>query len=186
MIAPMASTDSATDQGPSHLETARLRIRPFRLADVGAAHRVLDLDQAEPGMSRDERQAALAYRITQLEWDDPIGCYAVEDRASGTLIGYVGLQFHVLEGTPATSEVELFYKLGRSWWGRGYATEACRAMLGVAFDRVGLARTVSVTERANHASIQLLERLGAVVANHPRRDDLVIGMIQRPGGSAEG
>ena len=160
------------------LTTDRLRIRPFTADDFDGAHRALDIDQEEPGMSREERQAAIAYRITQLDWDGGIGCYAIETRDSRDLIGYVGLQFHLLPGDPASPEVELFYKLGRSWWGRGYATEAGRAMLALAFDVLMLRRTVSVTERGNHRSIALLRRLGATISDHPARSDLVIGVIE--------
>jgi RimJ/RimL family protein N-acetyltransferase len=162
-------------------QTERLVVRPFTRRDADALHTLLDLDPDDPGMTRDERRQAVEYRVTQLEWDEGIGSYGIQERATGQLVGYVGLQFHLLETQPhARPEIELFYGLGRSYRGMGYATEACRAMLVHAFGTLHLERLVSVTERANERSVRLLERLGAEVRDHPRRPDLVIGLIAAP------
>ena len=164
-------------------ETERLVLRPFVLADVTEVHALLDLDPEDPGMSLDERRSAITYRATQLEWDDGIGSYAVVEKASGTIVGYAGLQFHLLAGKPlASSEVELFYGLGRGHRGKGYAFEASSTLRDHAFETLRVARLVSVTERANDRSVHLLRKLGAVIRDHPTRSDLVIGIIERPDG----
>ena len=67
----------------------------------------------------------------------------------------------------ATPEVELYYKLGREYWGQGYAAEACRAMIRFAFDEMRLARIVTITATENTASIKLLEALGMQIAPAP-------------------
>jgi RimJ/RimL family protein N-acetyltransferase len=60
----------------------------------------------------------------------------------------------------ATPEVELYYKLGREYWGQGYAAEACRAMIRFAFDEMRLARIVTITATENTPSIKLTQALG--------------------------
>lgn len=164
-------------------ETERLALRAFAPSDVEEVHALLDLDPEDPGMSLEERRTAVTYRATQLEWDEGIGSYAVVERASGMIVGYAGLQFHLLQTEPlAAPEIELFYGLGRPYRGKGYAFEACSTLRNHAFETLRVARLVSVTERANDRSVHLLRRLGAQIRDHPTRPDLVIGIIERPGG----
>ena len=90
------------------------------------------------------------------------------EKQSGTVIGYVGLQLYVLPREPlATPEVELYYKLGREFWGRGYAVEACREMIRFAFEEMRLARIVTITDNKNLPSIRLLRRLSMRIEEAP-------------------
>jgi RimJ/RimL family protein N-acetyltransferase len=84
------------------------------------------------------------------------GTYAVVLRADGRLIGGVALKPRHLD---TGVEVELGYHLGRPWWGRGYATEAARAMLAEARGR-GLARVVAFIYPGNLPSQAVADRLG--------------------------
>jgi RimJ/RimL family protein N-acetyltransferase len=187
MTVQSSGTHAASAFAPRPGPTPDLIIRPFVTEDLDVAHAALDLGQDEPGMSLSERAAMTQYRITQLENDDGVGCYAIVERSSDRLIGYVGLQFNLLPGpTCATPEIELFYKLARSFRGRGYATQACRSMLGFAFGTLHLRRTVSVTERSNVRSVALLRRLGARITDHPTRAGLVIGIIDTPDAAGGG
>ncbi len=80
------------------------------------------------------------------------GTLAVTLSDSGRLIGQAGLQLYVLPWKPyATAEVELYYKLGRSFWGHGYAEEACRALGRFAFEKMNLLRLVTITHPDNLA-----------------------------------
>ncbi|NUR87758.1 MAG: GNAT family N-acetyltransferase, partial [Nonomuraea sp.] len=56
----------------------------------------------------------------------------------------------------------------RAAWGHGYATEAARAALGFAFDRLGLDEVVSFTATVNARSSAVMRRLGMV---HDRDGD---------------
>lgn len=78
-------------------------------------------------------------------------------------------------------EVELYYKLGRDFWGQGYAAEACRALIDFAFGPMRLARLVTLTQPGNQRSIRLLRRLGMTIA--PAPDEWrpeVIGVLLSP------
>jgi RimJ/RimL family protein N-acetyltransferase len=57
-------------------------------------------------------------------------------------------------------DIELGYAFGRDWWGRGYATEAAGAILGVAFEQLGAPRVVAVAKRENTGSLHVLDKLG--------------------------
>jgi 3-dehydroquinate dehydratase/shikimate dehydrogenase len=141
-------------------------MRPFTSNDIDAAYAVLeghaDVWKFDPGYRRTrEQRALLINKYAASNEQDGCGTVAATLKASGTLIGYVGLQLYVLPREPlATPEVELFYKLGRDYWGQGYATEACRAMIRFAFDEMRLAQLVTITATENTPSIKLLKGLG--------------------------
>jgi RimJ/RimL family protein N-acetyltransferase len=83
------------------------------------------------------------------------GPWAVEERASGVLIGRIGL-FNP-EGWPG---VELGWMLRRESWGQGFATEGARAVLTYAFAELHLPRIMSMIRPENTASIRVAEKLG--------------------------
>ncbi|MDX1419566.1 MAG: GNAT family N-acetyltransferase [Rubricoccaceae bacterium] len=56
--------------------------------------------------------------------------------------------------------VDLGYYLGSAHWGRGYATEAARALVGWAFERLGVHRIEAEVVPGNDASVRVLERVG--------------------------
>jgi RimJ/RimL family protein N-acetyltransferase len=83
------------------------------------------------------------------------GMWAVEERASGTFIGRIGIWQP--EGWPG---VEVGWLLGRDWWGKGYATEAARASLDWGFANLDVPELVSLIQPSNVASIAVAERIG--------------------------
>jgi len=90
-------------------------------------------------------------------WDGHgYGRAAVESRDTGALLGWTGLGTH-----PAVpGEVEIGWRLVSSVWGRGYATEAARAMRDLAFGTYGLDRIVSVAVPDNGASLAVMRKIG--------------------------
>jgi RimJ/RimL family protein N-acetyltransferase len=141
------------------LETPRLRLRPFTLADTDAIHAVY----ADPEVMRWVGTGAVSQRsaserllrgFAAHQTRNGFGFWAVVERASGALIGDAGLH-----RTPA-GEVELGYTLARAWWGRGYATEAAGAWLDAAFGPLGIPEVIALAEPDNAASLHVLEKLG--------------------------
>jgi RimJ/RimL family protein N-acetyltransferase len=61
---------------------------------------------------------------------------------------------------PDVADVEVAYRLARSAWGRGFATEAAGALVAHALRTVGLPRVVAVTYPENQASQRVLDKLG--------------------------
>ena len=75
--------------------------------------------------------------------------------STGELIGFCGPGIWRDQPDP-----EIGWWLARRCWGRGFATEAARAALQDALDRVRLARIISVARPANTASIAIMKKLG--------------------------
>ncbi|MBT2406116.1 MULTISPECIES: GNAT family N-acetyltransferase [unclassified Streptomyces] len=109
----------------------------------------LDLDQTAEEIERWEE-----------EWDDEgFGLFAVELLASGELIGAVGLS--VPEWLPEVlPAVEITWRLGRSFWGQGYASEAAQATLEFALQDRGLDRVIAVNRAGNDESENVIRKLG--------------------------
>ncbi|MER5768945.1 GNAT family N-acetyltransferase [Streptomyces sp. NPDC001985] len=105
------------------------------------------------------------------EWDEEgFGLFAVELLASGELIGFAGLSVpeFLPEVLPA---VEIGWRLGRSFWGQGYASEAAHASLEFALQDRGLDRVISIARPGNDASENVMRKLGmgrVGEATHPR------------------
>ena len=87
------------------------------------------------------------------------GLWAVEVCATSTFVGFTGLALQTFEA-PFNPSVEVGWRLARSAWGNGYATEGARAALDHAFGAVGLDEVVSITTRSNERSQAVMRRLG--------------------------
>lgn len=166
------------------IETERLMIRPFVMADLEIAHKIIWSDPSVAGSystgtkNLEETRGWLIHHIWKITLGDP-GSYAVVRKEDGELIGLVALAIFVadfirFEDDPDPKfnslEMELGYAFGSSYWGRGYATEACRAMVDYAFRGLRLRRLISgAGEEENPRSYRLARRLGfRIVPNvHP-------------------
>jgi RimJ/RimL family protein N-acetyltransferase len=85
--------------------------------------------------------------------------WAVESKETGALMGFIGLNYTDWEShfTPA---VEVGWRLGSQFWGKGYATEGAKASLDYGFKQCGLKEIVSFTVSANVRSIRVMEKIG--------------------------
>jgi len=86
------------------------------------------------------------------------GMWALELRASGELIGFTGMDLATYDAHFAPA-VEIGWRLARSAWGHGYATEAAREALRFGFDELELEELVACTAPANLRSRAVMERL---------------------------
>src|SRR4051794_9878260 len=102
---------------------------------------------------------ALVERIRAQFDEHGYGLWAVEVRATGSFIGFTGLAWQTFPAhfTPA---VEVGWRLRRTAWGHGYASEAARAALEFGFTQVGLDEIVSMTAVTNVRSQRVMERIG--------------------------
>jgi RimJ/RimL family protein N-acetyltransferase len=87
-----------------------------------------------------------------------LGRMAAIERSTGAFIGWIG--FDPAEDGRPDDEVELGYRLRRSAWGRGYATEGSRALIRRAFDELGMRRVFAQTMAVNLASRRVMEKSG--------------------------
>lgn len=181
------------DSGPE-LETPRLRLRRWRPTDR-EPFAALNADPAVmehfPAPLGPEESDELLERIELGFGRRGFGLWAVEVRESERFVGFAGLAVPSFEAhfTPA---VEVGWRLARSAWGNGYATEAGRAALAFGFEEAGLPEIVSLTSVGNLRSRAVMERLGmthdpAEDFDHPllpRRDPLCRHVLYRLRGPA--
>jgi RimJ/RimL family protein N-acetyltransferase len=108
------------------------------------------------------------------------GEWAVEEKASGELIGKVGFVHHP-DWPVGPAKVEIGWTLARPAWGKGFATEGATVALYDAFDRLQLDRVISIAHRANLRSQAVMERLGMRRQGYTRwrRGDMVWYAIDR-------
>lgn len=149
---------------PPRLETERLLLRPWELADAAQLEEALgeSVDHLLPWIpwatreapSRKQTEGLLAGWIAQRVDGDNF-MYAVFDRETGTLVGGIGLYARV-----GPDALEVGYWIRQSAAGRGLATEATRALTGVGLGVPGIRRLEIHTDPRNLASRRVPEKLG--------------------------
>lgn len=141
------------------LETERLILRNFRPDDWEALREMILQYEASGLAAYDQPWPTAPEEIRKVaEWFASGDSYlAVCLKAAGRLIGFVAL---APEADGAQPAFNLGYVFNADAHGRGYATEACRAVLDHAFGPGQARRVVSGTAAVNRASCRLLERLG--------------------------
>jgi [ribosomal protein S5]-alanine N-acetyltransferase len=159
------------------IQTARLRLRPFRVRDAPTVERLageravadttLNIPHPyRPGM-------ALAWIETHAAAFDrrELATFAIDRRADGDLIGAVSLRIRQPMG-----RAELGYWVGVPYWNLGYGTEGARAALDFAFGALGLHRVHAMHLTRNPASGRVMQKIGmtqeGVLRQHVRKWDV--------------
>jgi [ribosomal protein S5]-alanine N-acetyltransferase len=139
-----------------------LILRPFTLDDTGKVY-IMSL---EDGMKKwipdqvyaDENEAreVLEYLISCYDKPDPkIKPFVLGIELKGTdeLIGHVGL-------SPLNGDVEIGYAIEEEHQGKGYATEAVKALSEYGLSAFRLDKITSIVDSENTASVKVLEKVG--------------------------
>jgi ribosomal-protein-alanine N-acetyltransferase len=146
---------------PLPLHTERLLIRRNVPEDVDAAVAIYGdaevkrfLSNARPDSYEQIRKRILG----RAEFEERFGVtiWAVVLKSSGEMIGSCGL-FPIEGKGPG---IEIAYHFRRDVWGRGYATEAARAVLRYGFDELKLPRIIALVDEENAASMRVAEKVG--------------------------
>lgn len=150
------------------VETDRLILRPPRASDAEAVFREYAQDPEvarytvwTPHRSVDESRAFLA----SLDGAWPGArrhAWAITLKSEGRLVGMMELR--------VTGHVgEAGYTLGRAYWGKGYVTEALRAVIDRALEQPGLYRVWATCDVENRASARVMEKAGMSLEGTLRR-----------------
>jgi len=140
-------------------ETDRLRLRLFeprdaaRLASYRSDESVARY-QSWTEMTNDEATAFISEQPKHPELDQWFQI-AIADKHTDELIGDIGLCTHA----PGTS-AEIGFTLAPSLQGQGFATEACRAAIDLAFSRDGVECVEAIVDTRNLTAIALVKRIG--------------------------
>lgn len=142
------------------LETERLMLRELNDNDFDALRAMLQDPRVmyawERTFSDDEVRSWIA-RMRKRYREDGFAYWAAVEKASGTVIGQIGLLKEEFEGN---SHVGVGYILSHAGCSRGYATEGARACLDHAFRRLGVRRVIADIRPENLSSIRVAQRLG--------------------------
>lgn len=142
--------------------TQRLLLRDFHAEDWREIHRYGSDAEAVRHMdwgpnSEDETRAFVQHVLTtQTEVSRKTFELAVCLKESGELIGGVGIRIK----SDVNREGDIGYILRRDCWGKGFGTEAARAMLRYGFESLGLHRIYATAAPPNSASRRVLEKMG--------------------------
>lgn len=145
------------------IETARLRLRPFREEDFAAYVAYRNLPEVLRYLYWDHRPEAELLetvrdrmKYDRIEKEGDFLALVVEKKETGEMIGDVVLRW--------SSEVhrggEIGYCFHPAFHGQGYATEAAAEMLRLGFEGLGLRRIAGRLDGRNEASARVLTRLG--------------------------
>ena len=83
------------------------------------------------------------------------GRWAVHLKEDKEFIGWCGLKY-----IPERDEIDLGYRFGQKFWGKGYATESAYACLQYGLNRLCMPRIVGRALVGNVGSIRVLEKIG--------------------------
>lgn len=148
---------------PFVLVTDRLQLRDFVESDLEAIHEL----RSDPESVRYRREEVETLEQTR-EWLRATMAYNAEvPRVSynlaivltetSELVGHIGI------GRPSEAEpgeYDFGYVLNRRFWGRGYTTEALRALLAFTFRDLHAHRVFAHCRPANVASARVMEKVG--------------------------
>ncbi|UYZ84193.1 GNAT family N-acetyltransferase [Entomomonas sp. E2T0] len=102
---------------------------------------------------------AMANKCRSLIEEQGWGIWAVELKATGEFIGFVGLHKPSAK-LPFSPCVEVAWRLASKYWGNGYAPEAAQAALKFGFEELALDEIVSFTTLQNQRSQTVMKKLG--------------------------
>ena len=142
---------------PDLIETPRLSLRRPRDRDAEAIFSRYSSDSDVTRLvgwptHRAVADARAFVAFSEGQWTEwPAGPYLIETRHDGALVGGTGLAFE----TPYRAQTG--YVLAKDAWGRGLATEALEAMVGVA-RATGVRRLYALCHHTHTASTRVLEK----------------------------
>ncbi len=146
------------------LETERLVLRRFtgddidHLVELDSDPEVMRFINGGRPTPRDEiENDVLPGFLGYYERYAGYGFWAAVERSTGRFIGW--FHFRPAKDAPP-DEVELGYRLRRSAWHKGYATEGSRALIDNGFAELGVQRVVAFTMVVNVASRRVMEKAG--------------------------
>jgi RimJ/RimL family protein N-acetyltransferase len=138
------------------LWTPRLQLRPQSPADAERLDELFDDPEVRCLRRRTpaERGQAVAAEASY-QAERGFSRFTVLRRSDDQIIGFTGL--HPWQGA---EDIAIGWRLGRAYWGNGYATEAATAVLGYGLSIRGLRRVLSVAYQDDTASIRVIQKLG--------------------------
>jgi len=145
-----------------HIETDRILLREWEATDFSRFAKM----NADPLIMEyfprvlDEVRSKHLFKHFQEHFaKHGYGLYALENKDNHEFMGFVGLN-NIEFKAPFTPAVEIAWRLDYDYWGKGYATEAARAVLKHAFEDLKLEEVVAYCVYDNDRAVKVMEKLG--------------------------
>ena len=146
------------------VETERLVLRQWTESDLDPFTSLCSdpevMQWIADGSRRTRLECAAAIQRFRTGWDDRgFDLFAVDLKRDRQFVGFCGLSIPTFlpEVLPA---VEIGWRLARSHWGNGFATEAAKVSLRYGFDNLGLDEIISIHQIGNDASARIMHKIG--------------------------
>ena len=145
-----------------HIETDRLILREWMPEDLPAFARINAdplIMEYFPRTLSEVQTKKLVKRFTEHFKAHNFGFYAAETKDTQDFIGFCGIG-HVSDKMPFAPTVEIAWRLDYAYWGKGYGTEAARAVLNHAFTDLDLKEIVAYSVEDNTRALHMMGKLG--------------------------
>jgi [ribosomal protein S5]-alanine N-acetyltransferase len=153
-------------------ETPRLFLRHFTEGDAPLIFKLNSDPEVlkylhEPVLENELQAKNILTNIILPEYKKNLGRWAIHTKADYEFIGWCGLKY-----MPETGVIDLGYRLLRTAWGNGYATEAAHYTLMYALRELKIESITGIAHVDNIASIKVLEKAGMKFS----RDEIAYGL----------
>ena len=140
------------------LETERLYLREFELTDAADMFRLNeDWDvikyTGDPPFTSEEDALQFLQNYDEYHRNN-MGRWALIVKETNQFIVWCGLKRH------DDDMVDIGFRLFKTEWGKGYATEAAQATLNYGFKTLNISEIIGRSARENHTSLKVLGKLG--------------------------
>ena len=140
----------------------RLGFRKWSLDDLDAFY-LLNSDEEVmeyfPKTLTKEETKAFIIRLQKHYDDFGHTYYATEIKETGEFIGFIGLAYQDFE-SEFTPNVDIGWRLKKTAWGKGFATEGAKKCLDIAFNQLHLTKVISTCTLANKSSEKVMQKIG--------------------------
>ncbi|MBZ0301169.1 MAG: GNAT family N-acetyltransferase [Anaerolineae bacterium] len=161
------------------LETERLRLRRFELADAPIVQTLLN----DPDVTGNLLEASLPFSLedacsmittSHATFEAGTGwAFAVTRKSNDDLVGYCDIQLQCEHQRGAIT-----YWIGRPYWWQGYATEAAKKVVRFGYEQLGLNRIYAYVLQRNTASAHVLQKAGLIREGTLRQSILKAGVFE--------
>lgn len=139
------------------VETERLLLRPVTLNDAEAMFEYAsDRENTRYTFPTNQSLEETKNNIAQFYLANPLGRWGIELKSNGQFIGTIDL--HKID--PILKKAAIGYIINKKYWNQGLTTEANRAVIELAFEKIGMNKLSALHDKDNPASGKVMEKSG--------------------------
>jgi len=139
------------------VETERLVLRPVTLDDAEAMFQYAsDRENTRYTFPTNQSLEETKNNIAQFYLANPLGRWGIELKSSGQFIGTIDL--HKID--TVLKKAAIGYIINKKYWKQGLTTEATRAVIELAFEKIGMNKLTALHDKDNPASGKVMEKSG--------------------------